>query len=142
MGWGGSLLGVDAADAFEQPDKLEPHRLIVDRGQRPTYPQVQGIGHQGLYLLAGLADDDAVGLEVRNALVERLGDLLEADRADPVDALLVFLDLLERDAQRLAELVLADARRNPSGADLLAERLVSRGGGTLQHLFGFSHVVS
>lgn len=44
----------------------------------------------------------AVGLEIGDAFAKRGRDLLEADRAEPIDTLFIFLDLLERDSQLVA----------------------------------------
>ncbi len=47
-------------------------------------------------------------VEERDGNIERRGDLLKAGRTDAVDAFLVFLDLLEADAEFVAEFRLRD----------------------------------
>jgi hypothetical protein len=55
-----------------------------------------------------------------------VGDLMQAASADPVGALLVFLDLLERDAERRGELLLAHANQESPHADAAADLPVHR----------------
>jgi hypothetical protein len=52
---------------------------------------------------------------------ENRRDVLQAACADTVRALLVFLDLLERDAERLAQLLLAHAEHGPAQPDSAAD---------------------
>ena len=54
------------------------------------------------------------------------GDVLQAARADPVGALLVFLDLLERDAEMLAELLLAHPQHHATQTNPTADMDVDR----------------
>jgi hypothetical protein len=104
----------------------EAQVLIFERAQRSAHSQIDRIRHQRLEFLTGLADDVAVILEIGHALVQRRSDQRKAYRADPVDALFVFLDLLERDAERVAQLFLAHAGRHAAGADFFAERFIGR----------------
>ena len=73
---------------------------------------------------------DAVDLgcafeEERHRHAQRLGNLLQAAGADPVRALLVLLDLLERDAEGVPETFLAHpdhhAAHPDAGTDVLVD---------------------
>jgi hypothetical protein len=59
--------------------------------------------------------------------LQYLRNLLQSARAEPVRALLVFLYLLKREAELLAQLLLADAQHHPPhthpAADVLVERV-------------------
>src|SRR5205814_8661027 len=61
-----------------------------------------------------------------NGDLQDVRDVLEPPRADAVDALLVFLYLLERDAERVAELRLAHAEHHPAHAYAAADVPVDR----------------
>jgi hypothetical protein len=130
------LLDINSTDALDQPHELVTHGLIVERGERSAHSQIDWIGNQGLQFLAGLADRVAVCLEIRYALVERSGDLLEPNRANPIDAFFIFLDLLERDAQLIAKFGLAHSGRDPPGADLFTELNVRGAGRTWRQFLG------
>jgi hypothetical protein len=58
-------------------------------------PQIERIGHKLLHLATSFADGAAVLLKIRDALSERLRDLLKPYRAYPVDAFFVLLHLLK-----------------------------------------------
>ena len=59
--------------------------------------------------------------EKRDRHIERLGDPHQPSCADPVHALFVFLDLLERDAEQIAEFGLRHALGHAPRADALAD---------------------
>jgi hypothetical protein len=50
--------------------------------------------------------------EISNVGLEKLRDLLQPARADPIRALLVFLNLLEGQSEGLAELFLAETEKH------------------------------
>ena len=57
--------------------------------------------------------------------------MLQAAGADAVGALLVFLHLLERQAEGVAKLLLAHAQHHPAHADACANMLIGRIGNFL-----------
>src|SRR6266576_1513992 len=69
-----------------------------------------------------------------NGDLQDLRDVLESTRADAVGAFLVFLYLLKRDAERIAELRLAHAEHHPAHAYAAADVPVDRVWGLLGHL--------
>jgi hypothetical protein len=101
----------------------------------------------------------ALAVEHRGALVEkadrdteRLGDLVHAADCDPVRPLLVFLDLLARDAAGVVpELFLADTKEHAShanaGADVLVDGIPGLDAHSTAHRFdnatrGFRHALT
>src|SRR5713101_3769236 len=75
-------------------------------------------------------------MQVRRSLEEKLNgdlenmrDLLQAARPDPIGALLVFLDLLTCEVERIAELFLAHCKHHPAHAHAAPHVLVDRVGG-------------
>ena len=71
--------------------------------------------------------------EKRHRHLQDMGNLLQAAGADAVGALLVFLHLLEGEAERVAELLLAHAQHHPTHAHPRAHVLVDRIGRLLSH---------
>ena len=71
--------------------------------------------------------------EERHRHLQDVRDLLQPARADPVRALLVFLHLLEGQAERVAELFLAHAQHHPAHPHPRAHVLVGRIGRLLRH---------
>src|SRR5207244_346121 len=74
---------------------------------------------------------DDTSLELRRAFKEErhrdlydVRDMLQPARADAVRALLVFLDLLKRQAQCVAEIRLAHCQHHPAHAQTTADVLV------------------
>jgi hypothetical protein len=55
-----------------------------------------------------------------------MGQLMKAAGADPVGALLVLLDLLERQSQSIRQLHLAEAEHQSTHADTATDMLVYR----------------
>src|ERR1041385_7285470 len=64
--------------------------------------------------------------EKRDRHLQDERDLLQPARANPVGALFVFLDLLEREAERVAELLLTHAPHHAAHADAAPDMLVDR----------------
>src|SRR6266852_1663545 len=62
-----------------------------------------------------------VGEENRNRDFQDRGDPLQPPRADPVGALLVFLNLLEGESKRITELLLRHLPLEPERANLAAD---------------------
>ena len=58
--------------------------------------------------------------------VSMIRDLLQATRTNPVHALFIFLDLLERQLQLLAELFLAHAQKDASHPHAAADMPINR----------------
>src|ERR1700686_2794884 len=93
-------------DRFHQGHQLTLNGLILDLAVGPQQPKAErAVEKQQAFDLARLA---VPVVEERDGHVERGGDLLKTSGADPVDTLLVFLDLLEADAKLVAELRLRD----------------------------------
>src|SRR4029453_5751293 len=72
-------------------------------------------------------------VEERHGHIERIGDLLQTRRANAIDALLVLLDLLEADAELLAEFRLRDLLFDSPQPDTLAKFDVGLARATLFH---------
>ena len=64
--------------------------------------------------------------EKRNRHLQNIGDLLQAAGADAVGAFLVFLHLLEGQAEGVAEFFLTHAQHHPTHAHARADMLVDR----------------
>ena len=82
------------------------HRLVLDLAVSSQQPQTErAVEEQQALDLPRLA---VAVVEERDGHVERGGDLLKAGGPDPVDALFVFLNLLEADTKLVPELRLRD----------------------------------
>src|SRR5205823_11108741 len=68
-----------------------------------------------------------------NGDLQDLRDVLDSARADSVGALLVLLDLLECQAERVTEVCLAHRKHHPPHAYAAADVLVDRVGDLLGH---------
>ena len=64
--------------------------------------------------------------EERHRRMQDPGKLEQAARTDPIRAFLVFLDLLERQTQRSAELLLTHVEHHPAHADPGTDMFVNR----------------
>jgi len=92
---------------FDQNYKLSPHRFIFDGGVCAQQSEAEN----------AVDDQQAVDVwflavtivEKRYVDAEHLSDLLEQRRADPVDALFIFLHLLKGEAKVTSQLYLRDA---------------------------------
>ena len=71
--------------------------------------------------------------EERHRHLEDEGDLLQPARTDAIGALLVFLDLLKRQAKRIAQLLLTHAQHHAPHAHAAPDVLVDRIGGLFGH---------
>ena len=92
---------------LDQNYKLSPHHLIFDGGVGAQQSEAENaVEHEqaldGWFLAVTI-------VEKRYVDAEHLSDLLEPRRADPVDALFVFLHLLETDIEVLSQSYLRDA---------------------------------
>src|SRR5580698_2064274 len=95
------------SDRFHQRHQLTLHGLILDLAVGPQQPEAErAVEEQQAFDFPRLA---IAVVEERDGHVERGCDLLETSSTDPVDALLVLLDLLEADTQLVTEFSL----RNP-----------------------------
>jgi hypothetical protein len=113
-------------DAFYQRNKLALHCLVFHRGIGPQQPQAESAIHkqQALDLALAIArafSQTVIVKEKRHRDIKRRGDLLQARRANPVDAFLVFLHLLEGDAELVGKPQLRDINLNPAQPNALAE---------------------
>src|SRR5882724_8296284 len=103
---GGDELFGHTGDRFQQGHHLTLHGLILDLAIGPQQSQAErAIEKQQAFDLPRLA---VAVVEERDGYVEGSGDLLKTGGADAVDALLIFLNLLEADAQFVAKLRLRD----------------------------------
>jgi len=105
---GPSHLGVPYAR--EGPD--QPHRA---RRLEKTEADIDGVGVAAVLRRVGPR------IEERDRHTQRRRDPLQPAGRDAIGALLVFLDLLERDAELLAELGLRQPALQPEGANALAD---------------------
>src|SRR6185437_5624908 len=88
-------------DRFHQRHQLTLDGLILDLAVGPQQPEAErAVEEQQAFDFPRLA---VAVVKERDGHVERGCDLLEASGTDPVDALLVFLDLLKADAQLVTE---------------------------------------
>src|SRR6476469_2787832 len=94
------------SDRLHQGHQLTLHRLVLDLAVGAQQPEAEGaVEEEEAFDFARLA---VAVEEERDGHIERGGDLLKTSSADAVHALLVLLDLLEADAQLVAELGLRD----------------------------------
>ncbi len=108
-------------------------RIVILQPYEATYEAV-ALGTReelGYDAVAGKAS----GLRSRNTLeeeidahIENAGDLKEAAGPNPINALLVFLNLLEGEPQSLGKLLLAYAQHDPPGPNPAADVLVDGAG--------------
>ena len=132
-----------ACDLLDQIDDPAAQLGVLDAheglGQREAIGGRQEVGDIGR---RGRFGKSVVGLprRVRRAVEEErhrhlqdVRDLLQAARADPVRALLVFLHLLKGQAERVAELLLTHAEHHPTHTHPRAHVLVRRIGRLLRH---------
>ena len=93
-------------DRFHQGHQLTLNGLVLDLAVGPQQPEAEcAVEEQQAFDLPRLA---VAVVEEGDGNIERGGDGLKTGGADPVDALLLFLHLLEADAQFVAELGLRD----------------------------------
>jgi hypothetical protein len=67
--------------------------------------------------------------------LQKLRDVLQAARADAVRSFLIFLHLLEREPESVAELLLAHSKHQPAHPDPAAHVFVDRVGGPFDHCY-------
>src|ERR1700737_2246784 len=93
-------------DRFHQRHQLTLYGLILDLAVGPQQSQAErAVEKQQAFDFPRLA---VAVVEECDGYIQRSGDLLKAGGADAVDALFVFLNLLEADAKFVAELRLRD----------------------------------
>ena len=71
--------------------------------------------------------------EERDRDLQDVGNLLQPAGTDPIGALLVFLDLLERQAERIPKLLLAHAEHHSAHSDPAPHMFVDGVGSLLGH---------
>src|SRR6185437_476602 len=119
-------------DRFHQGDQLTLHGLILDLAVSPQQAEAErAVEKQEALDFARLV---VAVVEEGDGDIERSGDLLQTSGADAVDALLVFLDLLEAHAKLVAELRLRDLLLDPPQPNALAKLDVRLAGAALLHL--------
>src|ERR1700716_4004065 len=118
-------------DRFHQRHQLTLYGLILDLAIGPQQSQAErAVEKQQAFDFPRLA---VAVVEERDGHVEGSGDLLKAGRTDAVDALLIFLNLLEADAKFVAELRLRDFLLNAPQPNPLAQFNVGFSGTSLLH---------
>ena len=128
----GDALVFVRGDRFHQGHQLTLYGLILDLAVGPQQPQAErAVEKQQAFDLARLA---VAVVEECDGHIERGGDLLKTGGADAVDALLVFLNLLEADAKLVAELRLRDPLLDAPQPDSLSQFNVGFAGTALLHL--------
>jgi len=80
--------------------------------------------------------------EERHRDLQKLRDVLQAARADAGRAILVFLHLLGRKPERVAELRLAHSEHHPTHADPAAHVSVDRVGDPSDHCLFHSEILT
>jgi hypothetical protein len=129
----GSGLVFVRGDRFHQGHQLALDGLILDLAVGTQQSQAErAIEKQQAFDFTRLA---VTVVEECHGHIERGGDLLKTGGADAVDALLVFLHLLEADAELIAELCLRDMLFDPPQPDPLAQFNVGLAGTALFHFF-------
>src|SRR5947207_4498491 len=120
-------------DRFHQGHQLTLYGLVLDLAVGTQQPQAErAVQEEQALDFARLA---VAVVEERHRHVERGSDLLKTSSADAVDALLVLLDLLEADAELVAELRLGDFLFHTPQANPLAQFDIGFTGAALFHLF-------
>src|SRR6516225_6036557 len=124
---GGNLLDEidDAAPQFRIFDPHEGFGQSEAVGGRQEVGNVSRRGRFGQAFMAarGLCAGRAFK-EKSDRDLENVRNLLKTTRADPVGALLVFLNLLESQTERVAELLLAHSQHHPAHANPASDMLV------------------
>src|SRR6478735_8979515 len=125
-------LGFVRGDRFHQGHQLTLYRLILDLAVGPQQPQAErAVEKQQAFDLPRLA---VAVIEECDGNIERSGDLLGTSCTDAVDALLVFLHLLDADAKLVAELRLRDSLFDAPQPNSLSQFNVGFAGTALLHL--------
>src|SRR5579872_4805815 len=112
-------LGFVRGDRFHQGHKLTLYGLVLDLAVGPQQPQAErAVEEQQAFNLTRLA---VAVVEECDGHIERGRDLLETGGADAVDALLIFLNLLEADAELVAKCRLRDPLLNAPQTNSLSQ---------------------
>ena len=118
-------------DGLHQGHHLALNGLVLDLGVGPQKAEAEAaVEKQEALDLPRLG---VAVVEEGDGHVECRSDLLEPGSADPVDPLLVLLDLLKADAQLVAELRLGDPLLDAAQPNLLSEFDVGLAGTALLH---------
>src|SRR5664280_693330 len=122
-------------DAAAQLAVLDLHERL---GQRETVgggEEVRHIGRRGRFAHAGMFGQMRAAFEEkRNRHLQDVGNMLQPAGADAVGALLVFLHLLEGEAEGVAELFLTHFEHHPAHAHARADMLIRQVGYFFLHL--------
>jgi hypothetical protein len=125
-------LGFVRGDRFHQGHQLALHGLILDLAIRPQQPETEcAVEKQQAFDLPRLA---IAIVEECDGNIERSRNLLKTGGPDAVDALLVFLNLLEAHPELVAELRLRDLLLNASQPNPLSQFNVGLSCTPLLHL--------
>src|SRR5438445_10113848 len=116
-------------DRFHQGHQLTLYGLVLDLAVGSQQPQAErAVQEQQALDFTRLA---VAVVEERDGHIERGGDRLKTSCADTVDALLVLLNLLEADAELVAELRLRDFLFDAPQANPLAQFNIGFAGAAL-----------
>src|SRR3954453_19141898 len=117
---------------FHQGHQLALYGLILDLAVAPQQPQAERAVHkQKAFDLTRLS---VAVVEECDGHIERGSDLLKTCGTDPVDALLILLNLLKTDPKLVAELRLGNFLFDTPQPDSLSEFNVWFAGTALLHL--------
>src|ERR1700738_3502187 len=127
-----SVVMVDSDLLHELDDASLEHRVLDPHeglGERESVRRGEKVGHigrgRGRFRRLGCTRYARRAFEEeRHRDLQDVGDLLQSARADAVRALLVFLDLLKRQAKCAAEIRLAHCQHHPAHAHPAADVLV------------------
>src|SRR5262249_21878182 len=134
---------VDACNLFYEIDDATPHSRTLYSGEClgegqsfGSRQEIRDVSRRG-----GILRAMGSGVEVRGTIkkkrhrhLEDFGNLLEPACSDPVRALLIFLNLLERETQGLAELFLTHGQHHSPHPDSAPHVPVDRVRGLLCHI--------
>src|SRR6516164_7784820 len=134
---------VDACNLFDEVDDATPQSRALYSGEclgecqsLGSRQEIQDVSRRGGILRAMGPRLDIRGIlkKERHRHLEDLGNLLEPACSDPVRALLIFLNLLERETEGLAELFLTHGQHHAPHPDPAPHVPVDRVRGLLCHI--------
>jgi hypothetical protein len=121
----GNLLN-EIDDAAPKLGLVDPHESLCQQEPFGGGEEIRHVGRRGCFLHS-VSRTVQVGRaleEERYWNLQNVGDLLQPARSDAVSALLVFLHLLEREAERIAQFSLAHCKHHAAHAHPAADVLV------------------
>src|SRR6516165_11693301 len=113
-------------DAAPKLGFVDPHESLCQQEPFGGGEEIRHVGRRGCVFdsVGRLVQVGRTLEEERYWNLQNVGDLLQPARSDAVSALLVFLHLLEGDAERIAELLLAHCKHQAAHAYPAADVLI------------------